>query len=527
MQRYDERLRWFRWCVLGLALRVATLLAFHNRAYILDHLSYVYWGQLSVERGLLRMYQRPTSPPYRIYAGANSYAAEMLYPQAPIRKKDRPQLVTGELPGGGTLRFVVPAGEGQYEYALYEPLRFNYPPLAAYLYWLLGFVHRIADPQQQADTRLAHVLFAAPPILCDLLLALIVARALRLLGGAVTPQLGLWLILFCPALIWDSSGWLQADSLGLLVITGSLLLLAQKRPVSASALCGLGLMMKPQVAWVVPVVAYVALKTRSARILVLSALVGAAVVAIVSMPFLLSGGLQWFNVAYIENAGLYPRLSLNAYNPWWVVSLVRAARVAGPTIATGDHSSLPLLAQLGTALNDGSPWFLGVSPRTAGFALLGAALLLVAIAWSRYSRARRANVFILTYLIYLAAFLFPTEVHERYIIYALPLATVAATDLSSIRVGLWGLNLVALINLTGYALLRFSFAPGFWAQHRTAIGTEVAAAILTLLLFIAPVIEMWRAGVPRGQGSGAAATASRSRWGLSEATIKRKPAGPG
>jgi Gpi18-like mannosyltransferase len=501
MQRSGERLRWFRWCALGLALRVATLLAFHNRAYILDHLSYVYWGRLGVEQGLLRMYQRPTHPPYGIYAGGNYYAAEALYPQAPIQKHDRAQWVTRWLPGG-TLRFLVPAGKGQYEYALYEPLHFNYPPLAAYLYWVLGFVHRMADSQQQPDTRLAHVLFATPAVLCDLLLAVAVARALQLLGGAVTPQLGLLLILFCPALIWDSSGWLQTDSLGLLVITGSLLLLAQNRPVSASALCGLGLMVKPQVAWVVPVVAYVALKTRSARTLALSALVGAAVVAIVSMPFLLSGGLQWFNVAYIENARLYPRLSLNAYNPWWVVSLVRVARVTGPTIATGNHPSLPLLARRGAALNDGSPWLLGVSPRMAGFALLGAALLLVVIAWYRYSRAHRPNVFILTYLIYLAAFLFPTEVHERYIIYALPLATIAAADLSSVRVGLWGLNLVALVNLTGYTLLRFPFDPGFWARHCVAIGTEVAAAVLTLLLFIAPVIEMWRAGSRRGQVGG-------------------------
>ncbi len=492
------------WCVLGLAVRVLVLITLHNQAYIRDHLTYTYWSRLAVEGGVLQVYSGPAVPDYRIYAGHNAHAKQMLAFRAAPRG-DVPHVITVQAPDGQMLPLVIPAGRGDYDYAVYRPPPFSYPPLSAYLFWVLGYTHRAIDATQEIDTRLAHVIFAAPSIICDLLVAIVIAVALRDLRGAVAAEWGLCVVLFCPALIWDSSVWLQSDALPLVCIASTLLLLARDRLLLASAVCGIGLTLKPEVAWTVPLVAYAALERRSFRAVVLSGLAGIAPVLLISLPFLLSTGLLWFKIAYLDNASLYPRLTLSAYNPWWIVAGIRAVLVTEPTIQIPSHlGPAPLMS---TLFDDRVPWMLGITPRAVGFMALAIALTILAMVWRRYTRRPPANVFVLAYLVYLAAFLFPTEVHERYILYTLPLATVAATQLRTMRLGLWALQCVAFVNLTGYVFFVFPFrATEISAIHWGMVGMLMMVVVATLLLFLAPQLEMWRvSGAP-------SIAAARSCW---------------
>jgi len=481
------------WCLLALAVRLGAVLALHDRAYLMDHLSYVFWGQLAVSRGLSAMYMapaewaRPENTPYRVYTGANRFADRQLLPQPPIPLADRPQTVNWTSDDGLTLTLEFPSGSGTLAYAIYRPLPFGYPPVAAVLYAALGHLHRWFDPTQTPDTRLAHVLFAAPAILCDVLLALLVAAALRARGGVFSPRAGLLLTLFAPALIWDSSVWLQTDSIGAVFIVGALLCVLHKRLPLASMLCGVGLLVKPQVVLTLPVLALAAVEGASWRRTAVAALAGLATIIAGAWPFLLSGGLRWFEVAYVANGSLLAGLTLSAANPWWIVSLFRGALLEAstwPAHPSPDAWKSPLLS-------DRLPWIMGLTPRAVGLVLFVSAAVL---AWVVVRRPLRngAAVCVFAYLFYLAAFIFPTEVHERYIIYALPLSLLAAAELRSVRASCWVLQVVCLINVAGYMFLELPVEQtGFGAADWGKVVVLGAAAAVTPLLFILPLVELW------------------------------------
>jgi hypothetical protein len=480
-----------------LVVRVALAILLHDRAFIYDHLNYVYWGQLALDRGPLALYvppaerERPEHTPYRMYSGSNAYADRLLAPQAPIPMSSAPRPLNLQFPDGGTLGVTIPAGHGQFRYALYRPSYFNYPPLAAYLYWGLGWLHRTLDPAQSPDTRLAHLLFAAPAILCDLGLALLVAWALRDLGGELSPTAGALLIVFSPALIWDSSVWLQTDSTAATMIVATVWFLARRRPVGASALCAAGLLLKPQVLWVAPLCAYAALRVRSLRTIVASILAAAAVVVIGSIPFVLDSGLRWFEASYLHNLGLMHGLTLQAYNPWWIVALLRGALAPfGPTAGAVVHPSP--VAWMSPLFDDRVAWMWGLSPRVVGLLMFALAAIVSAVVWRRRTGGDESALFVLAYLVYVAAFLFPAEVHERYIVYSLPLAVVAAARVRPIRLTLWALNLLALMNVMGYVLFdlpvdQTSFSTADWIEA----AVLCAAAASTVVVFALPLLTPW------------------------------------
>ncbi|MFI5394444.1 MAG: hypothetical protein ACHQ9S_02825 [Candidatus Binatia bacterium] len=487
------------WLLAALVIRVALLVALHDAAYVFDHLSYVYWGSLAVERGPLGLYDppadrlRPGWRTYRVYTGTNIYANRMWKWERPIRMREVPQPIIAIVPDGGRLSFTVPAGEGDYRFVAYHPSHFNYPPLAAYLYWGLGLLHRALDPTQEPDTRLAHALFAAPAIVCDVALGLVILLALRRLGGGAERKWTL-LALLCPALVWDSSVWLQTDAMGALPITAAVALLNANSVVLASALCGLGLLVKPQVLWVVPVVVYAALRTGSLRTILASGLAAAAVALVGSGSFLVSTGRLWLEVAYLDNASLVPRLSLNAYNPWWVVELIRGA-VLSPRPHGGIVHPSPT-DFVHPVFTDTLPWIGGLTPRAVGFALLAGAFGMVLLGTQRYFRGRTLNFMVPAYLLYLAGFIFPTQVHERYIVYALPLGLGAAATLPSVRRTLLPLNVLALMSTTGYLLFQFPLDLGaFSAFDWARAGVLGAVALGTLALIAIPLRELL-AGAP-------------------------------
>ena len=47
----------------------------------------------------------------------------------------------------------------------------NYPPLAAYVFALLGKTHRVLDADAVSNTTTAHLIYSAPSVVADILLA--------------------------------------------------------------------------------------------------------------------------------------------------------------------------------------------------------------------------------------------------------------------------------------------------------------------------------------------------------------------
>jgi hypothetical protein len=197
-------------------------------------------------------------------------------------------------------------------------------------------------------------------------------------------------------------------------------------------------------------------------------------VILVAAPFWLTGRLDRFAGAYLRATEAYPRVSVNAYNAWYVT---------GETLPSGP---------------DTAPFIAGLTYRVAG--LLGLLLVLCLALWHLRPRDHRwrrlpgpalAPRWLLgAAATYLAFFMLPTQIHERYLypvlpllcllFYAHPLLVLAYAILSVtfffnlVRVVPWDPGAVDWLTGAG------------WTAERIAVLNLVALALLLLLLLFRP-----------------------------------------
>lgn len=295
-------------------------------------------------------------------------------------------------------------------YGLETPLQ-PYPPVLLILLWMLGMVYVTLWPAAR-DTPGLTALVKLPAAAADLVAAaLLAAYVLRRAGQART---GALLLAVNPALIWVSSYWGQVDILHAGMAAAAWAAILAGRPGLAGSLLALGALTKPQGLLAVPAGAALVAASSGGRGIARAMATGAATVAIVTSPFLLSGASGALLRIYTGAPNLYPYLSLNAFNPWWIAALTRA----------GDPS-FPLVP-------DDARWLGLVTPRTLGQILLLLATAAITAACARLrpgSAERDPRAWRLLTLQWLAFFLLPTQVHERYLLPAMvSMAPVAALD---------------------------------------------------------------------------------------------------
>ena len=331
--------------------------------------------------------------------------------------------------------------------AFYDPSVFSdYPPGYLYVLWVLGIVGKLLAPLVGQDATAG--LVKIPGILADAGVAwLLFAYGRRFLdrrftvagrtwSGAAVGLLAAGIYLFNPATIFNSAVWGQVDSVGTLVILGTLYALAAGWTEAAALGAIVALLVKFQYAFLIPIVAVVGLRRhlfgRSAdpahdgqrdplRVLTsLAVAVGALVVLLA--PF---GMTVWSpnpdpNVSLIGKFGqaatTYEGLAINAINLWR-----NAWSGLGDTLQWGcDVPAVP------PDLGCGGP---GVAIAIGGFAvswqllgtLLFAAAALVAI-WQVWRHDEPEGILLGALLVAVAFFVVPTRVHERYLFPAIALA---------------------------------------------------------------------------------------------------------
>jgi Gpi18-like mannosyltransferase len=297
----------------------------------------------------------------------------------------------------GTHRFYVP-GEFQWE-----------SPGYLYVLWVLGNISAVPG----------YLLLKLPSILADLGLAWVAGTfAVRLAPASVKERwpvraLVAAAVLFNPAVFGLSAVWGQIDALPTLFVLWSLLLLytSPRSPgteVAAFLLFALGIAIKPQAAFALPIMVYALYRRylhgrpRSQLVdgVLSIALVGAPALALWAVSGLAFGlgpiALFRFNK---EWAALFPYTSANAFNLWGAVGFWRHD-------STGDH----VLRVAGIpAYYVGTLAFLAV---------------VVLVLW-RVHRAlnRGANearmLTVTTAVVSLLAFTLLTRVHERYMFLSL------------------------------------------------------------------------------------------------------------
>lgn len=325
--------------------------------------------------------------------------------------------------------------------AFYAPDYFSdYPPGYLYVLWLLGSIGSLVGGL--VGTNITGGLVKIPAILADAgVAALLFTLSRRFLDGRIGGRSGetIGLVaaivyLFNPGTIFDSAVWGQVDSVGALVILGTLYVLARGWTEAAAIGAVLALLVKFQFGFLLPIVLVVGLKRhvfgRSSdpeldgrrdplRVLTsLAAGVGSLVLLI--LPFRLAvwapGDVTHSLIhKFIDAANTYHGLSINAFNLWrnpWSGlgdALQWGCDTNGVTGCTGASDGIAFVVGSTT-----------VSWQLVGVVLF-AAVALVAL-WQVARRDDLVGLLLGTLLLAVAFFALPTRVHERYLFPALALA---------------------------------------------------------------------------------------------------------
>ncbi len=326
----------------------------------------------------------------------------------------------------------------------------DYPPGYLYVLWALGELGALLGPVVGQDA--TGGLVKIPGVLADIGVAWLLFLMARRWGDELLDRarfnvsaetLGLaaaTLYLFNPGVIIDSAVWGQIDSVGTLVLLATIYALGRGWTEAAALGAVIGMLIKFQFAFLIPVVAIVGIRRhlfgrssdprlagrRDGMRVLTSLAVGVVSLTVLMLPFgmylytPLAGGdprglLGILPEAdpttsligkLVEAAGTYTGLSINAFNMWrnpW--------SGLGDTLHWGDDTTLAL-AFGGLSLT----W------QHVGTLLFAAVAVVALVCVARRDDMR--GILLVSLVLAIAFFALPTRVHERYLFPALALGAL-------------------------------------------------------------------------------------------------------
>jgi predicted membrane-bound dolichyl-phosphate-mannose-protein mannosyltransferase len=319
--------------------------------------------------------------------------------------------------------------------AFYETGYFSdYPPGFLYVLWGLGGIGSALHPLLGLD--ITGGLVKLPGILGDLGSAAMLFVLCRRYFSERVGLAAAAAVLFNPGTIFNAAVWGQVDSVGALVLIGTIYLLARGWTEAAAVGAVLALLVKFQYAFIIPIVAIVGLKRHLAgrssdpqhdrrpdplRVLT-SLAVGIGTLVLLILPFGMSiwapGDPNHSLIGkFLEAASTYTGVTVNAFNLW----MNPISGLAGTGLWGCDVPPNP-------------PDFAGCGVDAPGIVLGGFLLswqllggvLFAAVAvfalWRAWRRDDVSGVLLAALLLAVAFFVLPTRVHERYLFPALVLA---------------------------------------------------------------------------------------------------------
>lgn len=352
----------------------------------------------------------------------------------------------------------------------------DYPPLYLYLLKVVGGVWMVVSGGDlPADgTLAARFIVKLLPSLCDVATAWVLYRiALSQRAYAVALAV-LGAFAFNPAIVFNSAVWGQADSVFTLPLILCLWLTASGRIATASGFLVAALFLKLQAIVVVPLFLVAVLRLHGAQG-VLAAIRGGALVAVVLLlPFYVAGTTGKLISTMITVTQRYPYISMNAHNLWWLIGGEQSPRISD-------------LMRVGSGL---------LTYRAIGAVMLASATGI--ILWRLLRNLKYGREGVLFYLLeacalqVIAFYLFPTQMHERYVLPAIaPLAALCIWQPRLWRI-YFLLSIAMLITLASTLYLSFPqplgglellFLPRRW---ETVIVSIAIIAIFAILLLREP-----------------------------------------
>jgi hypothetical protein len=368
----------------------------------------------------------------------------------------------------------------------------DYLPGYMWVLWALGSVSALITGSTDPGA-----LIKLPAILADGLLVLATVRLAADLGAPRRSQIAAAVAMALGPMIWiDSAVWGQVDSIGAVALLYSVSALIRGQTVRGAILAALAAVLKPQFGILIPIVGVLAfVRARSARdpwAFVVAGLAGAATVALTALPFGLT--LPDVLAKIAEAAGNYPHLSVNAWNPWALITVGGRAVVDASGWAS-DIDPLPLIGIPGVAI---------------GSAAIATAVL-VAMRYVRRDTAIRTVTAVT--ILAIAFFVLPTRVHERYLFPAIPLTIALAAARPAWRWIAVATSVAFLTNSWGVLTISYFENPGLpnLGAFTDALQTPIAITAIAIAVTAALVAAIWLAWSSEKTTMGARAAAPLRR----------------
>lgn len=299
----------------------------------------------------------------------------------------------------------------------------DYVPLRLYLLWGLSQLVQPLGGGFFAPLPPATLwLIKLPGLLADLATVILIYWWSRRWCGVRRSAVIALLYALAPPVWINIAWWGQVDTLLMLPLLGSVILLDRVQGRWSWLCWTVALLIKPQAILFAPLLYVATLRRHGSRGLVRGSLPAVGLLVVACAPLVLAGQGPGLAEAYLGSVGRFPYVTIGAYNLWYLV-----------TLGAGGY--------------DGTPVWGPLTYRLIGLLLMGATSLLVCFAMLRRAdgpiRAEGAAV------LALAFFVLPTQIHERYLFLSLAFMALCIASNERIVIPFTVLVLTGTINILG------------------------------------------------------------------------------
>lgn len=272
----------------------------------------------------------------------------------------------------------------------------DYTPGYLYILYMLGSTNKFfaLDPQ------IFYYILKLPAIFAEVILSLFVYKILKKQISEKLSIIGACLILFNPALIFNSSVWGQVDSILALLMLLAVKTLSEKRMILSFVLYSLSFIFKLQAISILPVfLLYIMKEKKYFNLIIKFLFVLLFITFLLSYPFFPYNTLTHLINLALKTGNEYPYTSLSAFNFWGIIGFW-----------IPDKINFGILSY--------QNW--GFTAFSLNWIVLGYLFL-----------KQKISVYNLATLATLSFYFLPTRIHERYLYPTLPFLIISAFYLKS------------------------------------------------------------------------------------------------
>ncbi len=348
----------------------------------------------------------------------------------------------------------------------YSTFHVVYAPFYQYLLWFTGEIAKILT----VDNAM-HIWFIKLwAVLADIIACYLLIQIGK---NSQTPQFSYPLAMFYllnPAIIFNASVWGQFDGIPALFLTFSLYLFTQKQPIFGAYFFLLAVLTKPQSALLLPLILLIFIVSLQGQRFLFQ---------MRQWAFTLIGGLGLYLVLvlpFYERTPLADKIP-KALDPiWWIFHLYLSSVQDYPYASANAFNIWFLLGK--QIVPDTQP-FLGIPMNLAGLILFSLSTGFALTYFFRHKNDPFAP-YIASWISLLSAFLFMTKMHERYLVPALLLGTVA---LFAMKKWLWPFVAASVLSGVNQAVLyALSQKDEYWLPASYFFGK--VCSFLLLFIFV-------------------------------------------